>query len=403
MVGINTFAVEEWMDTYETTAKHNLAETCSASISLNDLLALSPKDNLIDFSQKQVYGAIRGTEALRTNIANLYSPSSESQDGPVSAEGVLVTNGAIQANFLALFTNVGPGDHVICQYPTYQQLYSVPESFGAEVSLWRSEEGHGWGMDLQKLKDLVKSNTKMIILNNPQNPTGAVLRREELQGVVDIAREHGIIIHSDEVYRPLFHSLDAEQDVPPSILEFGYQNVVATGSMSKAFSLAGIRLGWIASPNSNIIEACATTRHYTLISVGQIDDSVATHALSRPCVDNLLRRNVQLARQNLAALDDFIGEFSWAVKWTRPKAGTTAFLKFVNREGKAIDDVEFCKRLQKRTGAMLVPGSRCFGGDVDLRGYVRMGYVPENEVMVDGLNALKKFMADEYEDLPLAC
>ena len=152
------------MDTYETTAKHNLAETCSASISLNDLLALSPKDNLIDFSQKQVYGAIRGTEALRTNIANLYSPSSESQDGPVSAEGVLVTNGAIQANFLALYTNVGPGDHVICQYPTYQQLYSVPESFGAEVSLWRSEEGHGWGMDLQKLKDLVKSNTKLIIL-----------------------------------------------------------------------------------------------------------------------------------------------------------------------------------------------------------------------------------------------
>lgn len=150
------------MDTYETTAKHNLAETCSASISLNDLLALSPKDNLIDFSQKQVYGAIRGSEVLRTNIADLYS--SGSQEGPVSADGVLVTNGAIQANFLALYTNVGPGDHVICQYPTYQQLYSVPESFGAEVSLWRSEEGRGWGMDLQKLRGLVKSNTKMIIL-----------------------------------------------------------------------------------------------------------------------------------------------------------------------------------------------------------------------------------------------
>lgn len=154
------------MDTYETTAKHNLAETCSASISLNDLLALSPKDNLIDFSQKQVYGAIRGSEALRTNIADLYS--SGSQEGPVSADGVLVTNGAIQANFLALYTNVGPGDHVICQYPTYQQLYSVPESFGAEVSLWRSEEGRGWGMDLQKLRGLVKSNTKMIILKYVQ-------------------------------------------------------------------------------------------------------------------------------------------------------------------------------------------------------------------------------------------
>ncbi|CAG8086814.1 unnamed protein product [Penicillium olsonii] len=401
MVRISAFAVEQWMDAYETSAKHNLAETCSASISLNDLLALASKDNLVDYSQKQVYGAIRGTEALRTNIANLYSPAGSSLS-KISAEGVLVTNGAIQANFLSLYTNVGPDDHVICQYPTYQQLYSVPESFGAEVSLWKSDEEKGWGMDLEHLRALVKPNTKMIILNNPQNPTGAVLQREELQAIVEIAREHGIMIHSDEVYRPLFHSLDREEDIPPSILEFGYDKVIATGSMSKAFSLAGIRLGWIASPNSKIIEACASARDYTLISVGQIDDSVATHALSQPCVDNLLQRNLQLARQNLAALDAFINEYSWAVKWTRPKAGTTAFLKFVNKDGRAIDDVEFCKVLQEKTGAMLVPGSKCFGGDVDFRGYVRMGYVPENQVMVDGLKALRHFMADEYEKLPPA-
>jgi aspartate/methionine/tyrosine aminotransferase len=155
------------MDTYETSAKHNLAETCSASISLNDLLALAPKKDLIDYSQKQVYGAIRGTEALRTNIANLYSQPGYEHTS-ISAEGVLVTNGAIQANFLALYTNVGPGDHVICQYPTYQQLYSVPETFGAEVSLWRSEEGKGWGMNLETLRTLVKSNTKMIILKYVQ-------------------------------------------------------------------------------------------------------------------------------------------------------------------------------------------------------------------------------------------
>lgn len=173
--------------------------------------------------------------------------------------------------------------------------------------------------------------------------------------------------------------------------------------MSKAFSLAGIRLGWIASPNPEIIEACASARDYTLISVGQIDDSVATHALSHPCVDNLLQRNIQLARQNLAALDAFVDEFSWAVKWTRPKAGTTAFLKFVNSEGKAIDDVAFCQQLQEKTGTMLVPGSKCFGGDVDFRGYVRMGYVPESQVMDAGLTALRQFMVTEYESLPLAC
>ncbi|KAJ5205494.1 Pyridoxal phosphate-dependent transferase major region subdomain 2 [Penicillium cf. griseofulvum] len=403
MVRINAFAVEHWMDLYETSAKHNLAETCCASISLNDLLVLSPKKDLVDYTQKQVYGAIRGSEVLRNNIANLYQQSESTQASPISADRVLVTNGAIQANFLALYTHIGPEDHVICQYPTYQQLYSVPESLGADVSLWRSDEGNGWGMDLAELRSLIRPNTRMIILNNPQNPTGAILRREELQGIVDIAREHSILIHSDEVYRPLFHSLDSDQEVPPSILEFEYGNVIATGSMSKAFSLAGIRLGWIASPNSEIIEACASVRDYTIISVGQIDDSVAAHALSSTCVKNLLQRNLRLARQNLDVLEAFIEEHSWAIKWTKPKAGTTAFIKFGDREGRAIDDVVFCQRLQKMTGVMLVPGSQCFGDGVDFRGYVRLGYVPEHQVIVDGLETLRRFMRDEYEKLPLAC
>jgi aspartate/methionine/tyrosine aminotransferase len=173
--------------------------------------------------------------------------------------------------------------------------------------------------------------------------------------------------------------------------------------MSKAFSLAGIRLGWIASPNPEIIEACASARDYTLISVGQIDDSVAAHALSSPCVENLLQRNLRLSRQNLEVLETFIEEHNWAMKWTKPKAGTTAFIKFVDKEGRAIDDVVFCQRLQERTGVMLVPGSQCFGGGVDFRGYVRLGYVQENQVIVDGLNSLRQFMRDEYEKLPLAC
>ncbi|KAI9929436.1 hypothetical protein AWENTII_009164 [Aspergillus wentii] len=398
MVKINEFAVERWMDDHETSAVHNLAETCCASISLNDLLTLSQstktQDTLIDLSQKQVYGAIRGSTALRTNIANLYNDNDNPDAETVCAENILLTNGAIQANFLALYTNVGPGDHVICHYPTYQQLYSVPESFGAEVSLWRSKE-NGWGVDLDELRGLIKPNTKLIVINNPQNPTGAVLHRDVLQGIVDIARQHNITIHSDEVYRPLFHS----SVTPPSILSFGYEKTIATGSMSKAFSLAGIRLGWIASPSRAIIEACASTRDYTTISVSQIDDQIATAALSSPTVGNLLARNVNLARRNLAVLGGFMEKYAWAVRWVRPQAGTTAFVKFVNRNGDPVDDVLFCKRLQEKTGLMFVPGSRCFGGDVDFKGYVRVGYVPEHQVMVDGLEALSRFMEEEYEHL----
>lgn len=142
------------MDRYETDAKYNLAETCCASISLNDLLTLSAQETeLVDFAQKQVYGAIRGSRALRSNIANLYS-----------ADHVLVTNGAIQANFLSLYTIIGPGDHVICHYPTYQQLYSVPESLGAEVSRWHSSDESNWQLDLNALREMIKPNTKVIII-----------------------------------------------------------------------------------------------------------------------------------------------------------------------------------------------------------------------------------------------
>lgn len=150
------------MDLYENDAKHNLAETCCASISLNDLQVLSRRDtDLIDYSQKQVYGAIRGSHVLRSNIARLYASATSE---PLRPEDVLVTNGTIQANFLALYTNVGAGDHVICHYPTYQQLYSVPESLGAEISLWKSSEENGWQLDVTKLKSMIKSNTKLIIL-----------------------------------------------------------------------------------------------------------------------------------------------------------------------------------------------------------------------------------------------
>ncbi|KAL5358325.1 pyridoxal phosphate-dependent transferase [Aspergillus floccosus] len=401
MVHIKEFAVEHWMDSYETWATHNMAETCCASVSLKDLVVISSKNDLldiIDFEQKQVYGAIRGSDPLRSNISNLYKSEG---CAPLPKDNILVTNGAIQANFLALYTQVGPGDHVICHYPTYQQLYSVPESLGAEVSLWKAHEQNGWQLGLEELKSLLRPNTKMIIINNPQNPTGAVIGRPTLQGVVDIARQHGIIIHSDEVYRPLFHSLPDGAEQPPSILSFGYENTVATGSMSKAFSLAGIRVGWIASPNSDIIQKCASTRDYTTISVSQVDDRIATYALSEPTVHNLLRRNIELARKNLDALEEFLKGFSWAVEWVRPQAGTTAFVKFMNKDGKPVNDVEFCKRLQEQTGVMLVPGSRCFGEGLEFGGYVRIGFVPEHQVVLDGLRALRPFMETDYGNLPV--
>lgn len=149
------------MDKYETIAKYNIAETCCASISINDLKELSDDKTWdpLDLSTKLTYGAIRGSKQLRELLANLHS-----EEAPLSPENVLITAGAIQANFLLLYTLVGPGDHVICHYPTYQQLYSVPASVGAEVSLWKAKEENGWAVDVEELKALIRPNTKLIIL-----------------------------------------------------------------------------------------------------------------------------------------------------------------------------------------------------------------------------------------------
>ncbi|EAW06453.1 putative aminotransferase [Aspergillus clavatus NRRL 1] len=400
MVQIKPFAVEQWMDAYETTAKYNIAETCCASISIDDLKALSGDQswNPIDFSTKLTYGSIRGSEKLRQTLADLYSVKTPST---LPADNVLITAGAIQANFLLLYTLVGPGDHVICHYPTYQQLYSVPESVGAEVSLWKAKQTDGWKLDIDELKALIRPNTKMIILNNPQNPTGAVIPQTTLKEIVEIAREASIIIHADEVYRPIFHSISpVDPEFPPSLLSLGYEHTVVTGSMSKAYSLAGLRVGWIASRSPSLIEACAATRDYTTISVGQLDDAIASYALSPNSIHSLLRRNIDLAKKNLEMLEKFVESYRWACDWVKPRAGTTAFVRF-SKMGKPVDDVALCKLLLERIGVLVVPGSLCFGEGEDFIGYVRIGFVSETEVLEKALEAMKEFLEDDYDEVPV--
>ena len=151
------------MDAYETSAKYNMAETCAASISIEDLKALSDDKSkeVWDPSAKLNYGAIRGSQKLRSALARLYSSRAAS---PLPAENILITPGAIAANHTLLYALIGRGDHVICHFPTYQQLYTVPASFGAEVSLWKAKEDFKWQLDIEELKSLVKPNTKLIII-----------------------------------------------------------------------------------------------------------------------------------------------------------------------------------------------------------------------------------------------
>ena len=152
------------MDTYEGSAKLNIAETCAASISMDDLsvFANEKPEKMISFGRKLLYGDIRGSDRLRSNIASLYAQMDAS--AALTKENVLITSGAISANFLALYSLVGRGNHVICHHPTYQQLYSVPASLGAEVDLWRTRPDRSWELDVEELKGLIRPNTRLIII-----------------------------------------------------------------------------------------------------------------------------------------------------------------------------------------------------------------------------------------------
>ncbi|KAN0065947.1 hypothetical protein ACQY0O_001081 [Thecaphora frezii] len=393
MSSLPPFKVEQWMDKHESTCSHNIAETCSDSISLQQLeqysrdagIQLSILQKLAD--TRLTYGHIRGSPELRANVARLY-PAAEPA---IAAENVLITNGAIGANFLVLLSLIRPGDHVVCVHPTYQQLWEVPLALGATVDLYRLTPSRSWQFSIDDLRPLLRPTTRLVIINNPNNPTGSSMARTTLESLIGAVRDHaaaGCIILSDEVYRPLFHSLPEGEQAPPSILELGYENVIATGSMSKAWSLAGIRTGWIATPRRDLIEALAARRDYTTISVSMLDDAVAARALDAGVARRIHKRNLELAKGNRELMEKWVESMKGSVEWIKPVAGTTAFLKI-----KQTEDVEaFCEELQKETGVLVVPGT-CFGW----QGWVRVGYVGDTETLRRGLERVGEFIGKRGE------
>ena len=281
---------------------------------------------------------------------------------------VVAAQGAIGANFLVFFTLVEPGDRVIAVHPTYQQLYEVPRALGATVDLLRLRPDNGYLPDLDELRGLARGRVKLIVLNNPNNPTGALMPEAVLREIVAIADAAGAYVLCDEVYRDL---LQAGVAAAPAVVDL-YDRGISTGSMSKVFSLAGLRLGWIAAAEP-VIAACLRRRDYTTISCGMLDDALAVRALERH--DDIMRRNLAIVRGNLAILDGWVAEQPH-VDYVKPDAGTTALLRY----DLPVPSVRLCEGLMRETGTLLTPGS-CF----EVEGTVRIGYANAAATLRQGL------------------
>ena len=369
---IKPFAVEEWMNAWEVGAKYNIAETCVDSISMNELFELTGEDKT-EFlnrlcARRLSYGDIEGLPEFRKGVCGLYKT--------LNIENIVPTHGASGANHHVFYSLISPGDRVVSIMPTYQQLYSIPESYGADVQILHLSKENNYLPDLEKLRRLVTPETKMICINNPNNPTGALMSEQILREIVEIARSADAWILCDEVYR----HLSQEDGWCPSIVDL-YEKGISVSSMSKVFSLAGLRLGWIATHDMSVVKSCLSHRDYNLVSCGVFDEMLAAAALKHR--DKLLERSRKIVRENLQILDDWVGSEPH-VSYVKPQAGTTALVYY----DLDISSYEFCEEMYKKTGAFVTPGD-CF----EVPHSMRIGYAYGKQDLIDGLKAISEYIA----------
>ena len=352
------FGVEEWMTEHEQSARYNLTDTCVQPLTWNELNDFTH----IDLSSICLdYGEITGSLPLKEAILSLY------KTGDISH--ITTANGCLEANALVLETLLEKDDHVICFVPGYQQFYDYPESFGCEVTKIELKEEQNWIPDLDLVKKAIRPETTLLILNNPNNPTGTYYDKELLLGLVEICKEHDIWIFADEVYLDL--------DNCPSISDL-YDKGISTGSISKLYGLAGIRLGWIKAEPS-LIERINSRRDYTMVSTGPMKDAIGAAVLSNR--EPILKRANDIIERNKQFLSTWVKDNPY-FDVVIPKYGTVCFLKY-NFE---FDSVELANQLLDEIGVFFVPGA-CF----DYENHFRLGLGQSEKMFAAGLNALSKW------------
>jgi aspartate/methionine/tyrosine aminotransferase len=383
-VKLETFALERWMTAWETQTPFDIAESGIFPMSARELLDLEPPEErertlerLLDI--RLGYSEAPGTLELRTLIAATYRDT-----GP---EEILVTTGAIEANFLLFNVLLEPGDHVVAVYPAYQQLYSVPRAIGCDVSLWKLRAEDGFRYDVDELERLVTPRTKLIVINTPHNPTGAMLSAEDLRRIDRLASSFGARVLSDEAYRWL--EIPGGEPLAPPMRNLGGAGV-SVGTLSKPFGLPGLRIGWIAGP-ADLVARCWATRDYTSLSPGKLNDALAVLALKHR--DRISERTQAIVRRNLEAANRWFAENSEVVLWTPPRGGLLALMRYAWD----IPSLELANRLAEKYGVMLAPGS-AFGVEHHLR--IGIGQMPET--FAEGLRRTAACFADlRAEGIPL--
>lgn len=349
------FKLERYFAKYEFNTEYLLCSSDCEAMSISDLLAME-SGSAEKFQNIWLgYTESQGSPSLRKEICNLYAN--------MQPEDILVHTGAGEAIYLFMHAVLKENDHIIVHSPHYQSLSEVAKGIGCMVSPWRAREENNWELDLDELRHLMRSSTKAIIINTPHNPTGYLMSRADFETLNKFARENNLILFSDEVYRESEYD---PADRLPAACDMG-DHAVSLGVTSKTYGLAGLRIGWIATKNKKIYQDMASLKDYTTICNSAPSEFLAEVAMRNR--QKLIDRSVGIIKHNLSVVDDLFARYSSLFTWSRPKAGSMGFPKFLKGN---VED--FCDDLVMKAGVLLLPGTMYD----DSRNHFRLGLGRKN-------------------------
>jgi aspartate/methionine/tyrosine aminotransferase len=371
---IETFAMERMQSLYEHDVEFNLTESGVDPLHLEELVR-SGADRERLFARRLGYTESSGPRRLREQIADWYEGA--------TPDNVTVTNGGAEANYTTLWTLLEPGDEAAIMLPNYLQTWGLARAYASARGFHLKIVGDGdrrWALDADELERAVTSRTKLVLVTNPNNPTGGVLTDAEMAAVVDVARAAGAWLIADEIYR------GAEMDTDTSTPSFWgrYDKTIITSGLSKAFGLPGLRVGWIVAPAATIQELWR--RHdYLTIMVGTLSAELAAFALEPQQREQLLLRTRAILRSNFPLLEQWITSHANIFDYVPPRAGASVFL----RCRLPIRTAQLADRLRSKHSVLVVPGEQ-LGAENGLR----LGYGHDIATVLKGLTRVDQALAE---------
>ena len=365
------FNMERYMSAHEQDVKYNLSESGVHPMLLSELLALKEGSLEGRLATDINYAHANGRPELRENIARMY-------DG-AAADNVLVTVGAIEANFNSLRTVLDKGDEIVIQLPNYMQIWGVAKNHDYSIKTFSLLEEKSWAPDLDTLENVVTDKTRLIAICNPNNPTGRIFREDEMDAIIRTADKAGAWILADEVYAGVEQKTDAQT---PSF--YGkYEKVLAVGSMSKAYGLPGLRTGWVVGP-PNIIDQIWARHEYNTLSATMLSNKLAALALSEEVRPIIRQRARDYVRKGFPILEEWMGSQNGNLRCVSPEAAAIAFIKY----DLGINSTDLVLKLIREQSVMVVPGDH-FGLD----GFLRVSYGLPEDYLFGGLNAISEVLS----------